>query len=362
VTEASTGLSLACKRRDGAHFGFLAPKRKCLAFCSRAFEHRNCSTLTLGEPDSGAECQQLPRVPEAVIVVAGEEQDTQPSPSELLSDADWVRRVRHSFKSVGNTEALVTESMKAQANDLHSLLKKRLPNHIKSRVHKDKQSHYSLKFTNNNLSRFAAIAVLADHVKDDLKCAGDDTCLLRPPPNNFKSMHEVESLQGCYLYWDSSNYFWVRSGKVAGEDRSFRARHDEHIVSSLLENEESVESLFYTSYPHKGSSNISDVSRRAYFQDLVLYCGIGFTSETADVLCEAAAEEGVLFWDDTVLEQISNSSGLGGRTTTLEEKQLHMVAFLCEIGYDLLLSPSHNVSCSPGYESCGLVKFLRMKK
>jgi hypothetical protein len=35
---------------------------------------------------------------------------------------------------------------------------------------------------------------------------------------------------------------------------------------------------------------------------------------------------------------------------TLEEKQLHFVGFAMELFYDLLLSPSLNISQAPGYE------------
>jgi hypothetical protein len=38
-------------------------------------------------------------------------------------------------------------------------------------------------------------------------------------------------------------------------------------------------------------------------------------------------------------------------TQCLKEKQLHMVAYLCELAYDIALSPDHNVSESPGFET-----------
>ena len=44
---------------------------------------------------------------------------------------------------------------------------------------------------------------------------------------------------------------------------------------------------------------------------------------------------------------------LGG---TMKEKKLSMIAFLIEIGYDLMLSNEHNVSTSPGFEGAGLKK------
>ena len=35
--------------------------------------------------------------------------------------------------------------------------------------------------------------------------------------------------------------------------------------------------------------------------------------------------------------------------TTIEEKQLHMVSYVFELGYDLMMSPRDNVSNSPGF-------------
>ena len=37
--------------------------------------------------------------------------------------------------------------------------------------------------------------------------------------------------------------------------------------------------------------------------------------------------------------------------STLEEKQLHMVGYLFELAYDLMISPTDNVSRSPGFET-----------
>ena len=37
------------------------------------------------------------------------------------------------------------------------------------------------------------------------------------------------------------------------------------------------------------------------------------------------------------------------------KKFMQMIAYLFELGYDLALSRSHNVSQSPGFEGCGLI-------
>ncbi len=38
-------------------------------------------------------------------------------------------------------------------------------------------------------------------------------------------------------------------------------------------------------------------------------------------------------------------------TVTLNHKKLHMVAYLCELGYDLMIAPDANISKSPGFET-----------
>jgi hypothetical protein len=39
----------------------------------------------------------------------------------------------------------------------------------------------------------------------------------------------------------------------------------------------------------------------------------------------------------------------------LQDNQLHMVSYLLELGYDLMLSREWNVSTQPGFEKFGLV-------
>jgi hypothetical protein len=36
---------------------------------------------------------------------------------------------------------------------------------------------------------------------------------------------------------------------------------------------------------------------------------------------------------------------------SIQHKHLHLVAYLCELGYGLALSSIYNVSCSPGFET-----------
>jgi hypothetical protein len=72
------------------------------------------------------------------------------------------------------------------------------------------------------------------------------------------------------------------------------------------------------------------------------------TNRTAvSVLCS----KGLLFWPEDVLGRLRTTGCFRG-CSTLEEKQLHMVGYLFELAYNLMIAPQDNVSRSPGFESC----------
>ena len=86
-----------------------------------------------------------------------------------------------------------------------------------------------------------------------------------------------------------------------------------------------------------------------YFEELVLYCGIGFDrcSQTVNGLIEMDEGKGIFSWDRTVIDCLPGSTKLGD---TMRDKQLCMVAYLFELGYDLMISPKFNLSCMPRFE------------
>ena len=161
---------------------------------------------------------------------------------------------------------------------------------------------------------------------------------------------EIRNHEGCYLYYDYQARQFIRSGKVVF--RSFQTRHKEHRKGAELHRAEDRKSNFYKSYPTKGSVQGSQLSSRlGYFDDLRLYCGLGFNRFTAGhhALFYKEAGSAVLLWDDLTLRRLQNAK-VGG-DTDITEKQLHMVGYLFELCYDLAIPPDNNVSRSPGFEA-----------
>jgi hypothetical protein len=55
---------------------------------------------------------------------------------------------------------------------------------------------------------------------------------------------------------------------------------------------------------------------------------------------------------ETVLDCLSSSTKSKIPYGYLErQERLHMVAYLCELGYDLMIAPGANISKSPGFET-----------
>ena len=95
----------------------------------------------------------------------------------------------------------------------------------------------------------------------------------------------------------------------------------------------------------------STARRKGWFVDLGLYVGIDFSrADTAAVSALCVPTDGVLCWTTKALHKTSTTKFAGCKTNP--EKQLHMVGYLFELFYDLMLSPDANVSRSPGFETC----------
>ena len=110
----------------------------------------------------------------------------------------------------------------------------------------------------------------------------------------------------------------------------------------------------YLEYPAKESNrvkmaqenNIRPRPWRAYFEDLLLFCGMGFVrSETVEQQLTTDYDgsesedstKGIFSWDQHTIDALNQSEKDG--VTTLKDKQLHMVAYLLELGYDVMLDP-----------------------
>jgi hypothetical protein len=157
----------------------------------------------------------------------------------------------------------------------------------------------------------------------------------------------AKKTEGCYLYFDQEEAVWIRSGKVCG--RTFAERHKEHKKSSELKCEMSRQSRFYTHYPSKTATAAPVRSRRGFFDDLTVYCGLAFSRGSPSLHFLQDDENGIFRWDKDCLSSLLKVKIPG--TVTLNDKKLHMVAYLCELGYDLMIAPDANISKSPGFET-----------
>jgi GT2 family glycosyltransferase len=80
--------------------------------------------------------------------------------------------------------------------------------------------------------RLAAIMILFNHVKEDLKCLDATDSLLAPISNFLLATNAEAQLEEAYLYKDKNRGKWVRSGKVIG--RTYAVRGGEHAKAAML--------------------------------------------------------------------------------------------------------------------------------
>jgi hypothetical protein len=168
--------------------------------------------------------------------------------------------------------------------------------------------------------------------------------------------------EGCHLYYDKIEHEWQRSGKVS--DRGFDDRHNKDHWKNAKNSGSSTsikQSKLYTKYPSKESNLVrlgvvsSEKCWKGYFEDLVLYCGIGFDrSRAVSGLIETDKGKGIFSWDKTVLYCLAGSTKLGD---TMRDRQLCMVAYLFELGYNFMISRKFNLSRMPGFKAAGLIPF-----
>ncbi len=115
-----------------------------------------------------------------------------------------------------------------------------------------------------------------------------------------------------------------------------------------------LSSKLYTVYPSKAAdpARYSEISRRGFFEDICVFVGLGFNRKDVaamKVLCSTTPSSGIFSWSKEMLEHVSKVKFAG--CSTLAEKQLHMIGYMFELLYDLMISPRDNVSRSPGFET-----------
>lgn len=155
---------------------------------------------------------------------------------------------------------------------------------------------------------------LIGHVKDDLDATDESSLLLaHPMGGSFVSDEAViGTLEGCYLYYHKTNYCWIRSGKVVGPSRNIAVRHEEHRKGSKLSGSQEA-SKFYMTFPDKDASPSKMTIRKGFFDQLVLYCGMGFSrrSDESSSDCALLSVEpsvGIFTWGADVINGLARSN------------------------------------------------------
>ena len=197
--------------------------------------------------------------------------------------------------------------------------------------------------------------VLFQHVKNNLSCLDETTTLLGNSQHFLLTSNSEANLQGAYLYYDSNNLVWIRSGKVTG--RGFKVRDTEHLKKAKAKNITTKTSRFYVAYPSIHSARATSKAKKGVFEDLRQYIALGFDPSKDDIvqfLTNDMSSNGLLSFDK---EDEKNISKVNFRNAhTMEQKKIEMVAYLIEIVYDISICPADNISVSPGYEPiCGAV-------
>jgi hypothetical protein len=201
--------------------------------------------------------------------------------------------------------------------------------------------------------------VLAGHITDDLECyTNRSTCLLLNPllrsSTAFLEINMDDCChEGCYMYFDTKNSSWIRSGKSVG--RKFPERHREHQKKSMLSTADDLGSKFYHSYPSREAGKLAGgMHLLAYSDQLQLYCGLGFDRSNAtdadQNLTSHGKDRSLFVWPSRDLRKLKSVNFRGVPAGNLEKRQRNMVGYMCELAYDLAIPPSKNVSASPGFE------------
>ena len=271
-------------------------------------------------------------------------------PSELLDTTGaWLGvscELFHIDELIENLIICVTDEMKEKADLLVKILRSRMNFMLESRnVSKDRREHWAIKLAFKNLSVVAAYMILCQHVKEDLLCLDEQKSLLTSDTGKFIQCQDHSERIGSYLYFCINDWQWIRSGKVSGQ--GFGDRHKEHLVQARRD--EIPDSMFYRCYPTRDSKRVGSITQRGIFDNLTQYIAAGF-----DGNCEIAAcadksydEGGILVMNDNEKQQIKSSMK---QTKNVIAKFHAYLAYLMEFGYDLALSPAHNVSESFGFE------------
>jgi len=185
-------------------------------------------------------------------------------------------------------------------------------------------------------------------------------CLLADPPAFLKATTPTgKVLEGCYLYYDTNNREWIRTGKAVGSN--FEKRHQEHLNESKLKNSNSQNSKFYSSYPSRTVNLPDQRARKGTFENLQQHIGVNYNKLKKGNMLKDVKNNGIFHLDDETNKRIAALNFQG--KSRLDTKQCNMIGYLLELGYDLCIAPACNISGNPGFEIVlGVNKYIIFSK
>ena len=119
----------------------------------------------------------------------------------------------------------------------------------------------------------------------------------------------------------------------------------QHILRSRAKASNKRFELYYPDWTLDSNTSI----RRVCFQNLEQYYAVGFNrSLNVDSFC--LESKGIFWWNEASLEEIIKLKYYD--CSTLREKQLVMIGYCLELGYDLMINPNDNVARVNGFGTC----------
>jgi hypothetical protein len=110
---------------------------------------------------------------------------------------------------------------------------------------------------------------------------------------------------------------------------------------------------FYAAYPQRSAMNVVPEVQDGWWDELDQCVGLFFDrSDKAAMkaLCDTNATRGLLSWRPIHMQRI-RLINFRGEGITVQDKQLHMVGYLFELIFDLMIPSSTNLSTMPGFET-----------
>mmetsp|Transcript_28988 Transcript_28988/g.63841 ORF Transcript_28988/g.63841 Transcript_28988/m.63841 type:complete len:563 (-) Transcript_28988:40-1728(-) len=297
---------------------------------------------------------------EIITTVARPLSDSFEKPSSLNDANGWFARIDSIVKGV-NAGAM-NETTIALADKLFSLMKTRhlaFEGTVLSKREVDSQAgEVCMGFFKDNIHLFSLMHASYGHVKSDLSYESQDTCLLQPAVDAFVPVEgDIAKLEGVYCYTDIINSVHRRVGKTDGltDAATFYGRDCAHIKNAARK---SLDGGVYSKYPSIHAEKICKASMTGggrWETHLKMHCVIGFnrctmtTDQKNSLLPDKPDDTSSLFvWNKRTLEYINEYC----KRNEVErlDIQFSMLNYALEHSAKLLLSTTHNLSGTHGFE------------